>query len=85
LEGVWIGFGIFMFLNGIIWIAMFMDLMSMPDDAFPGRFDKPLWVVAFVCLFVLIAPMAFGLWKDRNRKRLRALRQAQMPTPGSER
>jgi hypothetical protein len=49
-----------------------MDLMTMPDDEFPGRFDKALWVLVFVTLFVLVAPIAFGLWKDKNRRRLRA-------------
>jgi hypothetical protein len=76
MEGIWIGVGAFMLVNAILWIAMFMNLMTMPDDEFPGRFDKALWVLVFVALFVLLAPIAFGLWKERNRRRLRTQRKA---------
>jgi hypothetical protein len=76
MEGIWIGVGVFMSLNAILWIAQFMDLMTMPDNEFPGRFDKALWVLVFVALFVLVAPIAFGLWKERNRRRLRTQREA---------
>jgi hypothetical protein len=69
------GLGFFvmiLLLNAFFWIAQFIDLMMMPDDDFPGRFDKVLWVVVFLVLFVLVAPVAFGLWKEKNRRRLRS-------------
>ena len=83
----------FVFLIGIVWLLVaglwiwqFLDLMLMPDEDFPGRFDKVLWVVGFVVLFVLVAPIAFGIWKEKNRERLRKQRQPLLPdervTPG---
>jgi ABC-type transport system involved in cytochrome bd biosynthesis fused ATPase/permease subunit len=82
MESVWIVVGVFMFLNAILWIAQFMDLMTMADDEFPGRFDKALWVLVFVVLFVLVAPIAFSLWKERNSRRLRS-RGDRSPGPGT--
>jgi hypothetical protein len=72
MEQLWIGLGVFLLLNAILWVVQFMDLMTMPDDEFPGRFDKALWVLVFLVLSVLVAPIAFGLWKERNRQRLRS-------------
>jgi hypothetical protein len=72
MEVIWICIGGLLLFNALLWIGQFMDLMTMPDDEFPGRFDKALWVVAFVACFFLIAPIAFGLWKERNRRRLRS-------------
>jgi len=36
-----------------IWIQEFTALMSEPDDAFPGRFDKPIWAI----LLVVVPPI----------------------------
>jgi hypothetical protein len=30
------------------WISQFMDLMSRPDDDFPGKYDKPIWAAAMI-------------------------------------
>jgi hypothetical protein len=79
MDVLWLILGIFFLLITVFWIAQFIDLMAMPDDDFPGRFDKILWVVAFLVLFVVVAPIAFGLWKERNQQRIRA-RQANQPT-----
>jgi hypothetical protein len=46
----------------IFWVYEFVQLMLLADGDFPGRYDKALWVVAFVVLFV-IAPFAFLYWK----------------------
>jgi hypothetical protein len=73
-------------INAAFWIWQFLDLMMMPDEDFPGRFDKALWVVVFLMFFVFVAPIAFGLWKEKNRERLRKLRPRtpddQRITPG---
>jgi hypothetical protein len=44
------------------WVVQFLQLMLMEDDLFPGRFDKPLWVAAFIFAPPL-APFAFLMWK----------------------
>jgi hypothetical protein len=79
-----IGGGLFFLFCAIIWIYQFMDLMMMPDDDFPGRFDKILWVATFLVLFTLVAPLAFGLWKEKNRQRLRKRQRALAETSPSE-
>ena len=48
-----------------LWIQQFAVLMRQPDSAFPGRFDKILWVAAFVVVFWL-APIAFKLWTNTS-------------------
>jgi hypothetical protein len=68
---VLIGSGVLLFLIVVFWVVQFIDLMLMPDEDFPGRFDKVLWVAVFLVLFFLVAPLAFGLWKETNKKRLR--------------
>jgi hypothetical protein len=46
----------------VFWVYQFVQLMLLDDADFPGRYDKILWVVAFVLLFV-VAPFAFLAWK----------------------
>jgi hypothetical protein len=46
----------------IIWLYQFIQLMLLADSDFPGKCDKILWVVAFVCV-PLLAPFAFMYWK----------------------
>jgi hypothetical protein len=46
-----------------IWIYQFIQLMMLSDTDFPGKYDKILWVAAFVCVF-LLAPLAFMGWKN---------------------
>jgi len=82
MEAVTLFVCVLLLINAAFWIWQFLDLMMMPDDDFPGRFDKVLWVVVFVTLFVLVAPFAFGLWKEKNRARLRKLRPQ---TPADQR
>ena len=44
------------------WLSQVLDLMSMADGDFPGRFDKPLW---FAVIVFGLPPGAFlfCLWK----------------------
>jgi hypothetical protein len=44
----------------LLWIMQFIRLMRMPDAAFPGRYDKVLWVVTFLVIG-LLAPFIFVL------------------------
>lgn len=32
------------------WVVEFVTLMGLGDEAFPGRFDKLIWVALMVCL-----------------------------------
>ena len=45
----------------VFWIVQFVQLMMLEERNFPGRYDKPLWVVAFVFTNVLSA-FAFYYW-----------------------
>jgi len=42
------------------WRREFLFLMSLRDDAFPGRFDKPIWAATLV----LLAPIGFWLFRS---------------------
>jgi len=44
------------------WVVQFVQLMLLEDELFAGRYDKPLWVAAFLVLAPL-APFAFLVWK----------------------
>ena len=44
------------------WLRSFIELMLLSDDDFPGRYDKILWVAAFLFMF-LLTPLAFSWWK----------------------
>ena len=46
----------------IIWFYQFISLMLFADSDFPAKYDKILWVAAFICIF-LVAPLAFMYWK----------------------
>lgn len=46
----------------VFWLYQIVSLMDMPDDAFPGRHDKIIWVALLVLLPVLGA-IAFAMWK----------------------
>ena len=65
---------ILMLLALIVWIVQLINLMRMSDDAFPGRFDKPLWVAILLFTFVLGATV-FWFWK-RDVKVYRELEAA---------
>jgi hypothetical protein len=49
-------------LGAYLWIIQFAQLMALGDGDFPGRYDKALWVGAFVCTLFLAA-LAFVVWK----------------------
>lgn len=49
-------------LGAYLWIIEFAQLMALGDGDFPGRYDKALWVGAFVCTLFLAA-LAFVVWK----------------------
>jgi hypothetical protein len=42
----------------VFWVFQFVQLMLLSDEDFPGRYDKPLWVAAFI-LVSFVAPFAF--------------------------
>ena len=46
----------------VFWLYQVVSLMDMPDEAFPGRYDKIIWVVLLVLVPVLGA-IAFAMWK----------------------
>jgi len=55
-----------------VWRREFVFLMSLRDDDFPGRFDKPIWAAVLVAL----APIGFWLF--------RSYRLAHWPEPKPE-
>ena len=50
----------------IFWVYQFVQLMLLEDHWFPGRYDKALWVGAFVLVFP-VTPFAFLMWKAARR------------------
>ena len=58
---------------GVLWTFAFIRLMLRSDDAFRGRYDKPVWAAAliFVPVFGLLAYMLaspFTSLPDKNRE-----------------
>jgi hypothetical protein len=49
-------------IGGLVWVVEFAQLMAMRDEDFPGRYDKALWVAAFV-FGNIFGVFAFFLWK----------------------
>ncbi|MFP6672503.1 MAG: hypothetical protein VB857_13915, partial [Pirellulaceae bacterium] len=45
-----------------LWISQLVQLMIFSDDDFPGRIDKPLWLVIYI-VFTPLAPFIFMWWK----------------------
>lgn len=45
-----------------LWISQLVQLMIFSDKDFPGRIDKPLWVVIYI-VFLPLAPVIFIWWK----------------------
>jgi cytochrome c oxidase assembly factor CtaG len=45
----------------VFWIYEFVSLMRRRDDQFPGRYDKPLWVAAFIFANIAAA-IAYWWW-----------------------
>jgi hypothetical protein len=39
---------IFGLIAQVFWIVQLIDLMSRKDNEFPGRFDKPTWVIILI-------------------------------------
>ncbi len=66
----------------IFWVWQFAQLMALGDDIFPGRYDKILWVVAFIVLNVLTA-IAFIWWKQTMVAVRRQERENQTPPSSS--
>ncbi|MEO0476600.1 MAG: hypothetical protein AAF085_11620, partial [Planctomycetota bacterium] len=52
----------------IFWIIQFVGLMSMPDAAFPGRFDKPIWATTLI-LLNFVGALLFWFWKQGKQAR----------------
>lgn len=75
-------FYIILFLAlSVFWVIQFAELMVLSDKDFPGRYDKALWVAAFVCTLFLGA-FAFFWWRrimvDGCRLRLEQAAAAQV-------
>ncbi len=49
------------------WIKQFNDLMSIPDDRFPGQHDKIIWAATLVA-FNLLGALAFWFFKTSRSK-----------------
>lgn len=45
-----------------LWISQLVQLMIFNDQDFPGRIDKPLWLVIYI-VFSPLAPFIFIWWK----------------------
>ena len=45
-----------------LWISQLVQLMILSDKDFPGRIDKPLWLVIYI-VFLPLAPVIFIWWK----------------------
>ncbi|HIA19570.1 MAG TPA: hypothetical protein EYN70_09185 [Planctomycetaceae bacterium] len=45
-----------------LWISQLVQLMIFSDDDFPGRIDKPSWLVIYI-VFSPLAPFIFMWWK----------------------
>jgi len=53
-----------------IWLHAFALLMRQPDDAFPGRYDKPIWAL----LLIILPPVGvLAFWSYRRAHGLPAL------------
>lgn len=52
------------FLVFIFWAHQLLTLMWMPDDAFPGRYDKLIWAGILIFTFV-IGAIVFLIWRTR--------------------
>lgn len=53
----------------VIWLWQFIQLMLLSDSDFPGKYDKILWVAAFL-LVCVVAPFAFLWWKTAYKSML---------------
>ena len=62
MQWEWLVLTIVLVALALFWIYQFAQLMTLSDDDFPGRFDKTLWVVAFVTV-TFLAALAFSVWK----------------------
>ncbi|MFO0954571.1 MAG: hypothetical protein U0835_26095 [Isosphaeraceae bacterium] len=47
-----------------VWVHSFVELMSSPDEAFPGRHDKLVWVL----LLVFLPPVGLVCLRDYRRR-----------------
>ncbi|MGB0767597.1 MAG: hypothetical protein ACPGYV_07780 [Phycisphaeraceae bacterium] len=61
--GLFIGLFLFVF-----WIVELLSLMSMSDDAFPGRYDKAIWAAILIVL-VFLGALLFWMWKQGRQAR----------------
>jgi hypothetical protein len=70
MECVYVTFLFLALVAAIVWVYQFVLLMALDDRAFPGKYDKALWVGAFLVANVLAA-VAFHYWRllpERFRK-----------------
>jgi hypothetical protein len=64
-----------------LWLVQFVYLMRMPDAAFPGRYDKVLWVVTFL-VAGLFAPLV--VWLSGVARRRMVVDEGPEPDEESE-
>jgi type VI protein secretion system component VasK len=66
----------------IVWVSQFVQLMALGDRDFPGKYDKVLWVGAFLVANVLAA-IAFHNW-NRRKVSLREEKRDRDSPPGPQ-
>jgi hypothetical protein len=83
MECVSIGVGCIVLLLIVFWLVQFIHMMRLPDGAFPGRYDKVLWLVTFLVASFL-APLAFWLSGVARRRYPAAYESPEEPEDGEE-
>jgi type VI protein secretion system component VasK len=82
MECVYVTFLFLILVAAIVWIYQFVLLMSLDDRDFPGKYDKALWVGAFLVANVLAA-VAFHYW-NRRKLSLREEERRRVTQPGRQ-
>lgn len=57
----------FIVLFLLFWSYQLVQLMLMPDEDFPGRFDKVTWGAIFI-LAMPLAPFVFLFWRGAHKE-----------------
>jgi len=60
-------------LLAVFWARQVLSLMSMKDEDFPGRYDKPIWA-ALMILTLFVGAVLFWWWKPLFLRRKLARR-----------
>jgi len=52
----------------VFWVRQVLSLMSMKDEDFPGRYDKPIWA-ALMIFTLFVGAVLFWWWKPMFLRR----------------